>query len=41
MVATGGLVRHFQDKVPGIDACEPDLIFLGLRRIFLRLGSRG
>ena len=39
VVATGGLVRHFQGKVPGIDACEPDLIFLGLRRICLRLRS--
>lgn len=41
VVATGGLARHFQDRVPGIDACEPDLIFLGLRRIFLRLSRQG
>ncbi len=40
VVATGGLVRYFQDQVPGIDACEPDLIFLGLHRIFQRLGCR-
>lgn len=40
VVATGGLVRHFQGQVPGIDAWEPDLIFLGLRRICQRLGSR-
>ncbi|MDD8013797.1 MAG: type III pantothenate kinase [Acidobacteriota bacterium] len=37
VVATGGLVRHFQGQVRGIDACEPDLIFLGLRSIHERL----
>ncbi|HEX7502600.1 MAG TPA: type III pantothenate kinase [Acidobacteriota bacterium] len=40
VVATGGLVRYIQGKVPGIDAYEPDLIFLGLHRIFRRLGGR-
>jgi type III pantothenate kinase len=40
VVATGGLVRYFADKVPGMDACEPDLIFLGLRRIHERLAGR-
>jgi type III pantothenate kinase len=39
VVATGGLVRHFQGQIPGIDAWEPDLIFLGLQRIFQRLGG--
>jgi type III pantothenate kinase len=41
VVATGGLLHNFQGKVHGIDACEPDLIFLGLRRIFQGLGGRG
>jgi type III pantothenate kinase len=41
VVATGGLLRNFQGKIPGIDACEPDLIFLGLRSIFQGLGGRG
>lgn len=41
VVATGGLLRYFQGQVPGMDACEPDLIFLGLRSIFQRQGSRG
>ena len=37
VVATGGLIRHFKGRVPGIDAFEPDLIFIGLRSIHLRL----
>ena len=40
VVATGGLLSHFKDSVPGIDACEPDLIFIGLRRIFQRRQGR-
>jgi type III pantothenate kinase len=41
VVATGGLLRHFQGRVPGIDAFEPDLIFLGLRRIHEGLAAKG
>jgi len=37
VVATGGLIRHFKGRVPGIDAFEPDLVFIGLRSIHLRL----
>lgn len=40
VVATGGLLRHFQGQVTGIDACEPDLIFIGLHRIFQGLAGR-
>lgn len=40
VVATGGQVRHFRGRVPGIDAYEPDLIFIGLRRICLGMGSK-
>jgi type III pantothenate kinase len=40
VVATGGLLRHFQGRVPGIDACEPDLIFFGMQRIFQGLAGR-
>ncbi len=39
VVATGGLVNHFQGRVPGIDVFEPDLIFHGLRRIHERLSG--
>lgn len=39
VVATGGLINHFKGKVSGIDAFEPDLIFLGLRSIHERLTS--
>ena len=31
VVATGGLIRYFQGRVPGIDAFEPDLLFHGLK----------
>jgi type III pantothenate kinase len=37
VVATGGLVNHFQGRVPEIDAFVPDLIFHGLRLIHGRL----
>jgi type III pantothenate kinase len=37
VVATGGLIRHFKGRVPGINAFEPDLVFIGLRSIYLRL----
>lgn len=33
VVATGGLIRFFRGKVPGIDLFEPDLIFYGLKAI--------
>lgn len=39
VVATGGLARHFRGRVAGIDFYEPDLIFLGLRRIHERLAA--
>jgi type III pantothenate kinase len=32
VLATGGLMRHFRDRVPGIDRFEPDLLFYGLKR---------
>jgi type III pantothenate kinase len=41
VVATGGLLSEFRGRVPGIDHCEPDLIFLGLRRIHQGLKGRG
>ncbi len=33
--------RHFRGRVAGIDAFEPDLIFLGLRRIHEGLKEAG
>ena len=33
VIATGGLIRFFRGKVPGIDLFEPDLIFYGLKAI--------
>ncbi len=33
VVATGGLSRYFQGRVKGIDRFDPDLLFLGLKRI--------
>jgi len=33
VIATGGLIRYFKDRVPGIDRFEPDLMFYGLKRI--------
>ena len=33
VIATGGLVRYFKGRVPGIDRFEPDLLFYGLKRI--------
>jgi type III pantothenate kinase len=41
VIATGGLSRYFQGRVAGIDAFEPDLVFIGLRRIHLRLLAGG
>ena len=41
VVATGGLIRQFKDRVAGIDRYAPDLIFQGLRRIHEELEGRG
>ncbi len=34
VIVTGGLIRHFKDRLKGIDLYEPDLIYYGLKRIF-------
>ncbi len=34
VIATGGLVRHFENRIEGIDMFEPDLIYFGLKRIY-------
>jgi len=34
VVATGGLVKHFENEIEGIDMYEPDLIYYGLKKIF-------
>jgi type III pantothenate kinase len=34
VIATGGLVRHFEHKIEGVDLYEPDLIYYGLKKIF-------
>ncbi|MGE5342982.1 MAG: type III pantothenate kinase [Candidatus Omnitrophota bacterium] len=34
VIATGGLVRHFESKFNEIDRFEPDLIYYGLKKIF-------
>lgn len=34
IIVTGGLIRHFKDRLEGIDLYEPDLIYYGLKRIF-------
>jgi type III pantothenate kinase len=36
VIATGGLVRYFRGRVPGIDAFEPDLLFYGLKSVYDR-----
>jgi type III pantothenate kinase len=36
VVATGGLIRHFKGRVPGIDLFAPDLLFYGLKSIYDR-----
>jgi type III pantothenate kinase len=40
VVATGGMMGAFRGRVPGIDAFEPDLVFIGLRRAHERLAER-
>ncbi len=34
VVATGGLTKYFEGKIPDIDIYEPDLIYLGLKKIY-------
>jgi type III pantothenate kinase len=34
VIATGGLIKHFEDKIEGIDLYEPDLTYYGLKKIF-------
>jgi type III pantothenate kinase len=36
VIATGGVSFYFQNRINNIDIYEPDLIFLGLRSIYLR-----
>jgi len=40
VIATGGLVRHFEGRIPGIDLYEDDLIYYGLKGIFVRIASQ-
>jgi len=34
VVATGGLIKYFEGKIPEIDIYEPDLIYIGLKKIY-------
>jgi len=34
VIVTGGLIKHFKDRIDHIDLYEPDLIYYGLKRIF-------
>ena len=34
VIATGGLTKYFEGKIPDIDLYEPDLIYLGLKKIY-------
>ncbi len=34
VLATGGLIKHFEGKVEGIEVYEPDLTYYGLKKIF-------
>ena len=34
VIATGGLTKYFAGKIPDIDLYEPDLIYLGLKKIY-------
>jgi len=36
VIATGGLIRYFKGRVPGIDAFKPDLLFYGLKSVYDR-----
>jgi len=39
VIATGGLIRYFKGRVPGIDRFEPDLLFYGLKSVHDRQRS--
>ena len=39
VIATGGLIRYFRGRVPGIDVFEPDLLFFGLKSVHDRQRS--
>jgi type III pantothenate kinase len=41
VIATGGLVKYFQDEIKGIDLFELDLIYYGLKKIFDILKENG
>ena len=41
VIATGGLIRHFRGRVPGIDRFEPDLLFHGLKSVHDRMLRAG
>ncbi len=34
IIVTGGLIRHFQNRLLGIDLYEPDLLYYGLKKIY-------
>jgi type III pantothenate kinase len=34
VIATGGLIKHFESKIQGIDRFEPDLTHYGLKKIY-------
>ena len=36
VIATGGLIRYFRGRVPGINTFEPDLLFYGLKSVYDR-----
>ncbi len=40
VVATGGLIKYFEGKIPEIDTYEPDLIYLGLKKIYEDMRSK-
>lgn len=40
VIATGGLIKHFEGKIEGIDRFEPDLTYYGLKKIFDIINSK-
>ncbi|MEN8223239.1 MAG: type III pantothenate kinase [Acidobacteriota bacterium] len=40
VIATGGLTKYFEGKIPDIDLYEPDLIYLGLKKIYEDIKSK-
>jgi type III pantothenate kinase len=40
VIATGGLVKHFEKRIEGIDRFEPDLIYYGLKKFFEIIDSK-